>query len=521
MNFGECQQVHEVLKRNPIILKAEIGLSMHEYRSFVKDNLLVLSGHILIYLQGIILIPIIIKSVGVTIYGGYILLISAIGFLFGISSLGVSFRCKRYLPSSLDFKSRRELFYPQLFWQAAVILCSSLIIIFSRGFINNWLLYNKIKFVILLAPLSLWINMLYSQAADYFRYTGRVNYFNYATVAQPYINIGIILFFLYSFHNLNVDLLISAQIFSMILICIPLIFKICREIGFYLPVIRIVDLAADMKLGFPLILVYLTNFIMRTSDRYIIAFFISVTAVGYYNPAYTLGSLMIFFPMVSGVVLPPLVSKAFDSGKEVEARIMINYTVKGFLLLSIPFVVGSYVMSKQLLILLTNYEVAENAYLIVPVVAMGTIFYGLIVILSNVLFVKMKTNVTLCANIIGAIINLVLNLVLFYIVRDIMIAALSALVSFVVAFIFIYRNINRFWEIHFDIKVIMKSIVASILMMISLILFSLFFQNNNRLVYILGGTMLGSIVYLFFLFIFRVFSTKELAYIKGVLLHGR
>lgn len=83
---------------------------------FIKDNIIVLIGQMLVYAQGIILMPIIIKSAGATVYGGYILITMIVSFLFGISSLGVGFKCRRYLPSAMDIESRRKLFYPQLFF---------------------------------------------------------------------------------------------------------------------------------------------------------------------------------------------------------------------------------------------------------------------------------------------------------------------------------------------------------------------------------------------------------------------
>ena len=43
-------------------------------QSFIKDTAFVHVGHILVYIHGIMLIPLIIKTVGVTVYGGFILL---------------------------------------------------------------------------------------------------------------------------------------------------------------------------------------------------------------------------------------------------------------------------------------------------------------------------------------------------------------------------------------------------------------------------------------------------------------
>jgi len=465
--------------------------------------------------------PIIIKSVGVTTYGGYILLISAIGFISGISSLGVGFKYKRYFPASADNESRRKLFYSQFLFQlVSVFFLSLLIVSLNRG-IKNWLFANKIEFAILLVPLLLFSNMFFSQSTDYFRYSGRMGYFNFTTVAVPYVNIGIVLISLYSFSSIDVNFLVLSQVLAMLLLSLPLMLKIYREIGFYLPAVKVGDLLADMKLGFPLILSYVTSFILRSSDRYIIAFFISVTAVGYYSPAYTLGSLIIFFPMVSGVVLPPLLSKAVDSGSKHEAQVMVNYTMMGFLLISIPFVMGSYAISRPLLNLLANADVAEKAYLIVPVIAIGTIFYGLNIILSNVLFVQMKTKAMFWVNIMVAIINLTLNLVLIHIFRNIIFAAFSALISYFVSFIVMRRIIANFWKIDFDKKAILKSITAAGVMLIALLSFSHLFQNNYRFLSILGQLMFGGAIYLVLLFIFRTFSNKELDFLKIIFLQWK
>jgi O-antigen/teichoic acid export membrane protein len=63
-------------------------MSQSYSRSFIKDNAVVIGGYILVYMKGIILMPMIIKTVGVTIYGGFVLLSSILGIVFGISSFG-------------------------------------------------------------------------------------------------------------------------------------------------------------------------------------------------------------------------------------------------------------------------------------------------------------------------------------------------------------------------------------------------------------------------------------------------
>lgn len=489
------------------------------FNSFIKNNFLILVGHILIYAQGIILMPIIIKTAGATVYGEYILVVMTIGFIFGISSFGVGFRCRRFLPSAVDIKSRRELFYPQMLFQMGSITLLSLVLILLSPLIEKMLIKKEMEFLIWLAVLYLFLYLLYSQTADYFRYTGRMNYFNYATVSLPYVNITIVFLIYYFFHRLNINLLVSAHLFSAGIITIPLIFKIGNEIGFKLLTPKIRNLIEDIKLGFPLLLGYVMDSILSGSDRYVIAFLMSVTAVGYYSPAYALGSLIIFFPKVSGVVLPPLLSKAVDNERKEEAQVMVNYTIKGFLLIAIPFVIGSCILSKQLLILFANAEVAKNAYLVTPIVAFGTLFYGLNIILSNVLFVQMKTAVMFKASVIAAIVNLTLNFVLLYFFRHIIIAALTTLLSYFIVFVFIHRVVSADWSINFSLPTVAKSIVASIIMgLILLCISSQLGVVANRVIFILGELVIGIVLYVVLLFLFGVFSDKELTYIKGVFL---
>jgi len=349
-----------------------------------------------------------------------------------------------------------------------------------------------------------------------------MKYYSLATVVTPYISIVIIFLFLYSDLNLDVNLLISAKIVSMLLIATPLFFLIYREIGFNIPTIEIRQYKEDIKLGFPLVLGYITNVILSTSDRYIIALLLSVKEVGYYNPAYALGSAIIFFPMVSGVVLPPLLSRSVDNGREYEAQVMLNYTIKGFLLICIPFIAGSYVMGGQLLTVLANAEVGGSAYLIVPVVAMGILFYGLNVIMSNILFVQMKTHVMFGMSVITAVLNLMLNIILIYIFRDIMIAALTTLLSYFIAFVFVHRIITSNWEIDFDLKVIIKSVASSIVMAILLLwISSNLITGAHQVLYVFGEILLGIMIYFAALFILRTFSNEELLFLKNTLIQGK
>ncbi len=488
---------------------------MNTYSKFLRNNIIIFSGQILSYLQGIIIIPIIIKTVGVHIYGGYILLISIVGFIYGISSFGVGFCRSRFLPSATGKESRQLLFFPQFYFQCVSLLIISIISVYFYPYFDKYFLKGDISFSIWLIVPYFAFYLLYSQASDYFRYTHRMGLFNFGVIAFLFINIAFILLAFTRGYKLTVNALFGLQIASSILVALPLSIKMFREIGFRFALESAGNFINDIKLGFPLVLIFIVETMLISSDRFIISAFLSVSDVGYYNPGYSLGSFIIFFAKVSGVVLPPLLSKAVDSGDEVEAHTMFNYTVKGFMLLAIPFIVGCVVMSKPILSLLANAEVAKKGHVVAPIVALGALFYGLNIILSNVLFVRMKTVVMFKMNLIAATLKIILNLVLLYIFRDILVAAFTTFICYFVVFILMLRAVLADWTVSFNPGTMVKSVVASLFM--GLVLYSLssmLGQSSQRLVSIFLEIGLGIIIYTLALLALKTFSRKELLYLR-------
>jgi O-antigen/teichoic acid export membrane protein len=487
------------------------------YTAFIKDNLIAIIGHLLVYLSSIILMPLIIKTVGVSIYGGYVLLSSIIGFIFGISSFGAGFRAKRFLPSTSSVDLKRLLFYPQFYFQLFSILFFSFLLIFMSPYLNSYILKNKIEYSPFLILLYLFCYFLYSQGSDYFRYTSRISYMMIGGLLFPYISIIFILlsFYLYDFININAIFLSYA--FSALLIASFYFWIIFREIGIKLLFYNIKEMTSDIKLGFPITINFIVDFILASSDRYLIALYLNVISVGYYNPAYMLGSIIILIPRAIGTVLPQLLSKAVDKNNEYDAQKMLDYAIKIFLLLAIPFIFGSIILGKQILLILANQDVAENAYLIAPVVALGTLFYGLNIILSNVLFVRMKTYLMFKINLFASIFNLLANLILLYFLRNIIVPAITTFLSYLLAFLYINKIVKmERWNVNFQWGIILKAVVASLFMCGILFWLSLT-EFHVSIVILIGKLFLGIFTYIIGLLVFGAISTKEIQFIKNYL----
>jgi O-antigen/teichoic acid export membrane protein len=497
-------------------LHLRCSMTKLHYKSFIKDNLVVLFGTALVYMQGFILMPVIIKTVGVTVYGGLALLTSLLGLTMAVSNFGAGFKSRRFMPSAKSMKIRRDLFYPPLLFQLFSILFSSALLIIFHDQLNTYFFKNEITYNPFLIPLYMVGMILYSQGTDFFKLTSRVHYMTAATLCFPYIHIVFILAYIYIYRSISINVLMVSKVVSAFLIAIPCFGVVFREIGIKFSFYRIKDLVADIKLGFPLLLGYISDFILAGCDRYFIAFYLSVTAVGYYAPGYALGSLIVFVPKAMGLVLPMLLSKAVDNEDEYDAQQMLNYALKIFILLAIPFVFGSIVLGRPILTLLANKEVAEKAIWVTPLVAAGALFYGLYIILSNVLFVRMKTAVLFKITLFGGLFNLLTNAILIYFFRNIIVAAITTLLSYFFSFLYITKTIkDEKWPVDFHLPVILKSLASSLFM--SAILLGALSTNGEHLPIPMLALLLALsiICYFFGLLVLGTFTQKEIQFVKG------
>lgn len=489
------------------------------YKAFVKDNALLLIGNFLIYIQGIFSMPLIIKTVGASTYGGYVLLISIISLVYTISSLGVGFNYKRYFPSTQTSDGKKKLFYEQFYFHILSILILSFCFLIFSSTLKNIFFKNEINFSSWLVIIYLICYVLHSQGADYLRYAGRMDLFNYSTVGVYYLGISFAFIFYALFRKLSVNALLICQIISFVVIVAPIYSKLLFELGWHAPALHPKELVKDSKLGSPVIFAVLVDFILNSSSRYVIAYYTSLREVGYYSPASSLGILPLFFAKVSGVVLLPLLPKLLDNHDDHKAEVMMEYTIKGFLIIAIPFIVGCGILGGQVLSLFANEEVAQHAHGALVIISVGAVFWGLSSILSNILFIKLRTSVLFKTNLYAAIINLSLTTALLYQFRTILIAAVTMVIGYLVMFVYVQREVSKCWRLHFAWDFILKICFSSLIM--AAFVFCAIQVLPMRPYGLLISIVVGIAGYLIGLLLSRAFSSKEWTFFRSCLTrHG-
>jgi len=419
----------------------------------------------------------------------------------------------RLIPSENELNQKRDLFYFQFFFQI-LSLCAIAIVLYLMEDIVKGIFFSKdAPYSILIASGVMLSTAFFGQYANYFRYTHRVKYTSIVNFIHPYLHIMLIILAIRFVPILDLNYLMIVLILSYILLSIPIMAMVTKEIGISFPTMKLKKIRDNIRVGFPLILVLIVDFVLSGSDRFMIAFFMTTKDVGYYNPAYTLGVLMIIIPKMIGVALPPLLAHASSSGKEGEVEFLIEKSMKIFLVFSIPYSIGCLIVGDLVIGFLANEEVATASFLIAPLVGLSTIFYGITYIISNTtVYLSMKTKLVFHSYIIAAILNLILNAVLFLIFHKIIIAAITTLISYIIAFIYIQIKTKNLIKINYHKDELFKIIIASSIM--GLFLHSISFLNLSNELLLLNSVLFGALLYFVLLLLLRVIDTNELRYIK-------
>lgn len=420
--------------------------------SVTRNTLQTLLTHLLIMGQGLVLTPLVVKISGAQVFGEYVLLISCLSIMFGVSSLGVGVGAKRWLPSALTVQDRQRTFLPQFWFQmlsaSAIGLLAAVTCVVVTGQVEEWPLH----FSPWLIPVYLGAYTLFSQGADYFRNTHQLSVFNIATLAQPYLFIGLALSCYWVTGDLTISALLNSLIAGTALVGLLLAIMLSREIGLHYIGFQRSALAKEVRLGIPLMMGFLVDTLLAGGDRFIIAAILTVRDVGAYAPAYALGALLMVLPRAFGVVLPPLIMQRVDAGDIAGAKRLSESAARVFVAVALPYTCGAAVLGREILALYANRDIAEAAWPVIPLAALASTFYGLNLIKANVAFIRLKTGLLFWNSCISLTLSLLLNLVLLRLFESVIAAAAASLLAYAASYRLLSRTLAT-EEVSFSIDI--------------------------------------------------------------------
>ena len=478
---------------------------MDEYVQFIKRIGIVGIANILISLSGLIFIPIITKNFSTSDYGVWAQVNTLIALVPNIVNLGLPYTMVRFLAAEKDKTVIKQSFYSMMALVLASTLIMVLIFMMFSSQISNALFDGNMQIMAIVTVIS-FLACLNLMLLSYFRTFQQIALYSTFLVLQTYIGVGLSI--VLTLMNYPIEIVVLGLLSGYLIVFILMAIMIIRELGFTL---KFKSLKDELKFAIPTVPNNVSSWVVDSSDKFVIGVLVGSAAVGCYSPGYALGSILLMFLTPFAVLLPAVLPEYFEAGDMDKVNIFLTYSMKYYLLITIPAAIGMSLLSKQLLYILTTTVIADNGFMITPLVALGAVFMGIYGIVNNIIILEKKTTILGYIWISVAILNIILNIVAVPYL-GIYGAGLATLVCYFFAFIVTMIYSAKFAKLPFDYKSIAKIIFASLIMGAFVN-----FANPVGIVNILIVIIVAVAIYFACLFLLKGIDRKEIDLIKGMI----
>jgi len=328
-----------------------MGNKLTEEKLFLQRIGLVGIVNILIAINSIILLPILTKNFSISDYGIWVQITVTIGLIPNIVTLGLPLSMIRFLSHITNKEKISDGFYSILIIVFVMSVIASVILWIFSGIISSALFAGNI-FAVQILSIILVTASLNLILINYFRAFQQIKIYSIFLFLQTYANTILVAYLTLSGYGLSGALV--GTLLSNIILLILMILKINFNIGLCFPKFK--NIREYLSFGLPTIPSNLSYWITDSSDRYLIALLLGAAAVGYYSPGYVLGTFILMFMTPFSFLLPPVLTPYYEKKEIDKVKFYLRYSLKFFLLISIPSVIGISLLSKSLLMILTTPE---------------------------------------------------------------------------------------------------------------------------------------------------------------------
>ena len=479
---------------------------LNDYKLFVQRIGLVGITNVLIALSSLILLPIVTKSFTINDYGTFVIINTTISLIPALASLGLPYTMVRFLSAEKDKEKIKEDFYSI----SGIVLVSSFIIsalLFLLSKNVAAVLFNGDVNLAMLVSVIVFLACINALLLNFFRTFQQMRRYSLILVVQTYLGVFLISYFAINGFGIFYAALgiLIANIFSFFIMIIFII----SNIGFKIPKFK--NMREYLSFGLPTLPANLSSWIVDSSDRYVIGILLGSAFVGYYSPGYTLGNLLVMVLAPFSILLPSVLPRYYEENNTEKVRIYLKYSIKYFLLISIPAAFGLSILSKPILLILTTPAIALNGYLVTPFVATSAVLFGFYAIAGNILILEKRTKIMGSIWLIAAVLNLSLNII-FVPYFGILGAAAITLIAYLAAFILTILYSSKFFKFDFDLNFIVKSLIASLVMSGIIV-----YLNPYGILNVIIAVVIGAVVYIVLLLIFKGIQKDEFQFFRELM----
>ena len=460
------------------------------------------------YVRGLIFLPILTKMLGADYYGAWSIMLVTVYLLLPIVMLGLPYGLGRFIPGEKDKHEVAEglfstIYFVALFSSIGAISIYFLSDVIADGLLKNIAYSNIIK---LISPLIV-LQSLNQICTDFFVLRHKAKKYSMLMIAQTCIEISLVYLFIssgYSLFGAALGLLISRGA----ILGVSMYF-IVSHIGLCFPSVSV--FSSYFRYGIHIVPSAISEWIISSSDKYMIGLFLGAASVGLYSASYGIATIPLVAMYIVTFASSPIIFKSYDEGRIQDTQNYLSYSLKYILILIIPSVFGLSILARPILLSLTTAEFARFGIFIIPLVSSSIIFEAVRATYGRVLQLYKRTKLFAIASLTAGLVNIGLNI--FFIPHfGIIGAATTTLIAYSITGIIMYRNSQKYIKFSIDKKSILKSISASIIM--SLAIFKL---NPGSMVGLISSVSIGIVTYICTMLLMRSFQKNELKIIFKVL----
>lgn len=389
------------------------------------------------------------------------------------------------------------------------LLATTYLLVFSSGlvFLGAMLFFaedlcviivgdKKYTILIKLMFINLFFNSLYSVFQSYIRALEKSKLFIMFQLSKTFLSLVLNIYFI-AFLRMGILGIFLSNAIVAILFAVPCSVLMLMRTGLKTSTYFLKELVV---FGLPLIPTGVFELVFHYSDRFFLKAYTSMEVVGVYSVAgrfsMILGVIIIFpFRLMWSAKLFELSRK--ENGKDVQRKVLTYL----FLVLLFFFLCIAVPIKEFIQILLSN-EYLE-AYRVIPLVLLGSVFYGTNWVFKGGLMIRKKTSLICLVTGITAAANLLLNWVL---VRryGAMGAATAIMLSYFLYSAIMFAVSYRHYPLPYEIGRIVKLFTAAAIIFVG----SIFLPEVSLLLSLAMKTLLV-LFYPVLLYIMNFYDSKE------------
>lgn len=473
-----------------------------EYTIFVQRIGLVGVAQFIVGLRGLVLLPILTKTLGAVDYGIWSQILVTISLLQPFVELGLPYSLLRFF----SVKEKRVI-GQGIITVLAVTFMTGIIATLAIFLLSDFLAINLLgnesaAVAIRLGSLLIILQSMNAILSSSFRMFGQIKRYSIILLLRFGLEIGLVsaaILLGYGLIGAIIALLISRSIALLITS-----YFIISHTGFSLPDFS--QLRTYLAYGLPLVPTGLFSIVIASSDRYVIGFIIGAAGVGIYSAAYGIGSIISMFPAYLSYMLSPTAFSLHDRGEVEKTKRYFSYSWKYLMMFMIPSAFGLGVLAEPLLGSLTTDQFISTGRFVVPLVTFSMIFRAASTMFGHVVRLTKRTIIYPILYGAAALLNLGLNLLLVP-YWGVTAAAITTLAAYLLTAIIMGYRSRKYLKFSINPSFIVKSILSSIIMA-SII----WVMNPTGIAMIILSIIIGVIIYFSIVFLVRGFSRKEVRF---------